>query len=80
MSMAGILGVGLLELVGDDVERGTFKVLRSPTGSHPRRRDGGFSMPMSPLFPVLHLKHKGPETKGMKGTNLGYECKSQSLG
>lgn len=57
--MSGLLGVGLLELVGDDVERGTFKVPHSPTGVP--EGDGGFSMHMSPLFPALHLKHKGTE-------------------
>lgn len=35
MSMTGLMGVGSLELVGDDAERGTFKVPHSPTGSHP---------------------------------------------
>lgn len=35
MHLAGILDVGLLELVGDDAGKGTFKAPHSSAGSHP---------------------------------------------
>ena len=37
MGVAVILGMGLLELVGNDAGKGTFKVPHSFTGSYPTK-------------------------------------------